>query len=523
MPLPLLPLRRCRSKDPLSFNTIYSILRQRNIAHLSKTAYFIHNRQFYSSSPSRSAYNPEKKAHNSLLLKQLDKRGETDSWKTFEIANGQDLIHKSHSSSSPIIASDPEKWSLKSVKKSAVSLFVQTFLPRGYPHTTHPTYLRYSFWNAVNSVSGTLIGVLSMQALLQGLQINSPTSAGVINWIIKDGFGLLGGVAYAANISSKFDAQPKRHRWIATVTMQVATLLELCTPWAVIAAGGPGFLVIASLSNIGKNISWLALSATRASIHKSLIKGDNLGDVTGKSGAQNTAASLVGTGLGVLLSYGIGNSVEVLIAIWVPLMVLNLVSLVKGNHAVITKSFDIQRSELAFEKLLDASPSTSSSPLQLNSLSDMILSPEQVAEKETFINRYKSIIPSVPLILEAPLTKVHVDSSSSFQHCFTQTHFTASENYFIHISSNNVYLWFDEKSSSQDQIKGFLHTLFIRNVLAKSEGEQGPEDLIKSTHVQLNSIWEDVFNILESKGWSTSSSHLGDLDRRIVLEKDAAA
>lgn len=71
--------------------------------------------------------------------------------------------------------------------------------------------------------------------------------AAALNWIIKDGLGQLGGVVYASFVSDKFDSEPKRFRFQATVAMQGANVLELLTPlW-------PGsFLVIASISNIGK-------------------------------------------------------------------------------------------------------------------------------------------------------------------------------------------------------------------------------------------------------------------------------
>jgi hypothetical protein len=70
--------------------------------------------------------------------------------------------------------------------------------------------------------------------------------AAALNWIIKDGLGQLGGVIYASFVSDKFDSEPKRFRFQATVAMQGANVLELLTPlW-------PGsFLVIASISNIG--------------------------------------------------------------------------------------------------------------------------------------------------------------------------------------------------------------------------------------------------------------------------------
>jgi hypothetical protein len=71
--------------------------------------------------------------------------------------------------------------------------------------------------------------------------------AAALNWIIKDGLGQLGGVVYASFVSDKFDSEPKRFRFQATVAMQGANVLELLTPlW-------PGyFLIIASISNIGR-------------------------------------------------------------------------------------------------------------------------------------------------------------------------------------------------------------------------------------------------------------------------------
>lgn len=116
---------------------------------------------------------------------------------------------------------------------------------------------------------------------ISNISISSTKLAAALNWIIKDGLGQLGGVIYAAFISDRFDSEPKRHRFQATVAMQIASILELLAPlW-------PGsFLLIASISNIGKfcddtiysnirivnltnllhigkNIAWLAGSATR--------------------------------------------------------------------------------------------------------------------------------------------------------------------------------------------------------------------------------------------------------------------
>lgn len=79
-------------------------------------------------------------------------------------------------------------------------------------------------------------------------------------------------------MNSKFDSEPKRIRWTSTILLHAATLLELLTP-----TFPHLFVLAASLSNIGKNIGWLALGASKAAIQKTMLVRDNLGDVTGKA------------------------------------------------------------------------------------------------------------------------------------------------------------------------------------------------------------------------------------------------
>jgi hypothetical protein len=165
--------------------------------------------------------------------------------------------------------------------------------------------------------------VISTQALLfaVGVGAGSIPLAAALNWIIKDGLGQLGGVLYATFANNRFDryhgslwslirqtgsspSEPKHHRFYSHISLQLSTLLEVITPLFPHA-----FLLLASISNIGehlpssrqscfliqgKNISWIAGSATRAQIHYSLTLRDNLGDITGKATSQSIAGSLLG-------------------------------------------------------------------------------------------------------------------------------------------------------------------------------------------------------------------------------------
>jgi hypothetical protein len=93
------------------------------------------------------------------------------------------------------------------------SNFLKTmFLPRNYQHSVTKDYLSFTSFQFVQSVTGTIAGTVSTQAMLHALGLGTGLSMGLAattNWIIKDGFGLLGGVLYAGFMGSRFDAAPK--------------------------------------------------------------------------------------------------------------------------------------------------------------------------------------------------------------------------------------------------------------------------------------------------------------------------
>tara|TARA_B110000305_G_C19309760_1_gene573436 strand:- start:254 stop:760 length:507 start_codon:yes stop_codon:yes gene_type:complete len=145
-----------------------------------------------------------------------------------------------------------------------------------------------------------------MQSLLYavGLGAGSIPMAAALNWVIKDGLGQLGGVLFASYLgdSRAFDADPKRWRMVSSLAMDASTLLEIMSPLV------PGsFLLVASTANVGKNISYLSASASRAALHQSLAEKSNLADVTAKAGSQAILASMIGTALGVGISPLIGT------------------------------------------------------------------------------------------------------------------------------------------------------------------------------------------------------------------------
>ena len=70
-----------------------------------------------------------------------------------------------------------------------------------------------------------------MQSLLYavGLGAGSIPMAAALNWVIKDGLGQLGGVLFASYLgtSQAFDSNPKKWRFVSSLSMDASTLMEV--------------------------------------------------------------------------------------------------------------------------------------------------------------------------------------------------------------------------------------------------------------------------------------------------------
>ncbi|CAM9538262.1 unnamed protein product, partial [Laminaria digitata] len=121
-------------------------------------------------------------------------------------------------------------------------------LPSGFPASVRFPYAEYAGWQFVGMASSAAAGVMSTQSLLyaMGLGAGSIPLAATLNWVIKDGLGQLGGVAFSSLVNTRFDSNPKLWRIVAAVSLDASMVLELLAPLA------PAyFLAVASVANIG--------------------------------------------------------------------------------------------------------------------------------------------------------------------------------------------------------------------------------------------------------------------------------
>ncbi|CAG8609907.1 1194_t:CDS:2, partial [Paraglomus brasilianum] len=418
---------------------------------------------------------------------------------------------------------------------------IAAFMPKGYPDSVAENYWGFTKWQFIHVVAGSITGVLSTQSLLYalGLGANSIPLAAALNWVIKDGLGHLGGVFYAAFVSDRFDSEPKRHRLRSVLAMQAASLLELVTPlWPNM------FLLIASLSNVGKNVAWLAGSATRAQMTKTFALRDNMGDITAKSGSQGTVAGLIGTGLGIAISavitsayanYSLLSPAEQLVPMliaFMPFSFLNIYASYYSNLYVTTPTLNIPRAELIIHTVLH-NLTVSEKLLNVKGASpdNQVPTPKKISQKESFVGKYISPF-DIPLLVEPSIH--HYTSpmyADELHNALDQTQFIHKEEYFIlphtghsKLRKAHVVLWFTDNASTRDFIKGFYHACVLRYCLGESKlipemNDRRLHNLITNTHDWVNVTFDSFFGELDRQGWDTECIFFVERDgNRLIVE-----
>jgi len=229
-------------------------------------------------------------------------------------------------------------------------------LPAGFPATVAPSYARYALLAFCASAASAAGGVLATQSLLAAVGVGSAAAvpaAAALNWVLKDGIGQAGGVAYAALVGNRFDADPKRWRLVSALVLDAATCLELATPLLAPLHAGL-FLPVAAAANFGKNVAWLSASASRAGLHQALAARGNLADLTAKAGSQTIAASALGTALGVALSAAVGPAPSDIAAAFALLSALHLAGVAGSLRGVALPTLSAARIDLAADHLVRA-------------------------------------------------------------------------------------------------------------------------------------------------------------------------
>ncbi|KAJ3270238.1 hypothetical protein HDV01_000455 [Terramyces sp. JEL0728] len=264
--------------------------------------------------------------------------------------------------------------------------------------------------------------MLCQQQILSGLGVGKQdalVSTAAINWMLMNGFSMLGGILFAFNTSQKFGTDPKTWRLFADVINDVGLTLTMSAPLF-----GNWFVYVACLGSICSAVCGVAAGATKTAITQHFSKyqtGGVLADVYAKEGIQETIVTLIGLLSGTLLS----NFITQLYIQWIIFTVLTIFH-VYANYKAVTslslKTLNTQRLYIIIKHYSDT---------------NIILTPKQVSQREIVLSLFRT-----PTRIGIPLHEAIKGNESWFvKECRTKPKFLKIQgNVLVHSRASSVDL-----------------------------------------------------------------------------------
>ena len=231
-----------------------------------------------------------------------------------------------------------------------VSFLSSLFLPANYPHSVTPDYLTFQVYDTIQASSSYLRGLLCTQAILAGIGVGSaaatPASA-TLNWITRDGVGMLGGMLFAWYGAQSFGINVKRWRLFADLINDIGLTLELLSP-----RFPHLFLVLACIGTLCRALCGVAAGATRASLMSHFALHNNIADISAKEGIQETAVTLAGLVLGWQAVDWLDGDLRLTWLVFGLLTAVHVWANVLAMRCLVLTSLDDQRADLCMTHFL---------------------------------------------------------------------------------------------------------------------------------------------------------------------------
>lgn len=253
------------------------------------------------------------------------------------------------------LQSDPASLALarqSSLRRGLAALF----LPVGFPRTVRPEYLEYQAWDTVQALSSYLRGILCTRAVLAGVGVGDATAtplAAAVTWVLRDGAGMTASLWFSWLVGAGFDAHLKEWRLFADLINDVGLCLEMALPR--LAVEDP--LLVLSAATVCKAVCGVSAGATKSSITAHFSRAGNTADVAAKEGAQETAVTLCGMVLGVLVAQRVEHLRDAWVwAVFLVLTALHVFANWRGVRALRLHTLNRHRLDLLMHQRCPPTP-----------------------------------------------------------------------------------------------------------------------------------------------------------------------
>ena len=196
----------------------------------------------------------------------------------------------------------------RDIHQTATQNLSDLFLPVGYPRSTNVGYLQYQIFDSIQGLSSYLRGVVSTSAVLTAAGVGdaeATAASAAVQWAMKDGCGMIGGLLFSYYSSSYFDSHVKEFRLFADIINDVGLCLDMICP----LLDRKHVMVVSTVATLCRVMCGMAAGATKNCITQHFAKG-NMADLSSKEGTQETLVSLLGMILGICLARFLQNMEE---------------------------------------------------------------------------------------------------------------------------------------------------------------------------------------------------------------------
>ncbi|EEY65367.1 uncharacterized protein PITG_17025 [Phytophthora infestans T30-4] len=394
----------------------------------------------------------------------------------------------------------------------------EMFLPAGYPDSVSEDYLGFQFWDTLQAMCSYLRGVLATQSVLQSVGVGDDKAtplAAALQWVLRDGSGMIGGLTFAYFVGPKFDVNVKRWRLFADVVNDVGLTLDMVAPYF------PTLVTeVLCVSSVCKAMCGVAAGATRSSLMTHFAKRDNMADCAAKEGSQETAVKLFGLMFGMYFANAVNSSPH---AVWMAFLVLTLVHVYANYNAVsclCIPTVNCSRGLILVQRFL---------------MSGNKPGKENVADHQ---GRYsiRSVNQEEPIFKDPvlPVTSHLMMGSELHQAVPTSTDLDRllqiyeDETYLLTVVGDRVHVMFEAEAKPTDELRAFFQAVLVLQALASvppttstpsssNEGSTKHQPLLESTYRKMTSDFPLFLQVLQNSGWRTHMFLLNTSTWRIKI------
>lgn len=373
------------------------------------------------------------------------------------------------------------------------------FLPLGYPHSVTKEYMNYQICDSLQGLCSYLRGVVSTSAVLTAAGVGNAEATAMsaaMTWAMRDGVGMIGGLAFSYSTSSYFDGYVKEFRLFADVINDVGLTLDMLAPYF----GSENLLYVSSVATICKIMCGISAGATKGSITQHFCTRGNMADLNAKEGTQEILVSLIGMILGVTLAsylYKLEQKDKSL-ASTVSWTIFNLLTIVHvlvnyiGVKLLHLRTLNAQRTREALQGLVDTAAKHEgvNNDDWVGDALTKISSPDAISE--SLLASTSSMLFPRGIILGArfdKLTKV-----LSVEDLVSQLQ--GNDRYLLGVSGKHVYVSLLVGATDEDKLKAFVHACIVQKCLMRGESWRDSRRCMDQLIAKGFSL-----GLLEERGW----------------------